>query len=179
MKNCPFALLACLFFSCGCDPTNNAPTTQEARNSLGDLENVAHPTVATQNTEEPGLVPPLSAEEVVRMFIKARVIGDQDALKLHCTDHPELDILFDSLFSGAAAERLAEKVSKVPMRELAAGDTVSLNGELLDVTNAMVSETRKLFVTNQEPAPFAVHLIDGNWKVDPTPSIEAKKKLDE
>ena len=110
----------------------------------------------------------------------ARVMGDLNALRRFSLDHPELEVLHTNYLSGASANRLAKMSSQVPMRELTAGESIYLpNGKQLEVSDSMVNEQRKLFVISQDPVPFSVHLIDGRWKIDPGPSIDAQKALDE
>lgn len=121
-----------------------------------------------------------SAESVLRTFLMARALGDINVLRRLSLDHPELEVLHTSYLSGASANRLAKMSSQVPMRELTAGESIYLpNGKQLEVSDSMVNEQRKLFVISQDPVPFSVHLIDGRWKIDPGPSIDAQKALDE
>ena len=121
-----------------------------------------------------------SAESVLRSFILARAKGDLNALKRYSLDHPELEVLHTNYLSGAPAKRLTKMSSQVSIRELTIGESiVLLSGEQLEVSDSMVNEQRKLFVTNQDPVPFSAHLIDGRWRIDPGPSIDAQKALDE
>ena len=121
-----------------------------------------------------------SAESVLRTFLMARALGDINVLRRLSLDHPELEVLHTNYLSGASANRLAKMSSQVPMRECTAGESIFLpNGKQLKVSDSMVNEQRKLFVTSQDPVPFSVHLIDGRWKIDPGPSIDAQKALDE
>ena len=121
-----------------------------------------------------------TAESALRAFLMARAMGDLNALRRYSLDHPELEVLHTNHLSGAAGKRLAKMSSQVPIRELTVGESIVLpSGEQLEVSDSMVNEKRKLFVTNQEPVPFSAHLIEGRWKIDPEPSIDNQKALNE
>ena len=177
MKN--FALVLLVFLPSGCSSQSTSAIPETRGNtsvSQQESDSLTDESIAIEQAESST---PMSAENALRLVLKARWIGDQEILRLHCLEHPEIELLFNTPFKGAAAERLAELSSKVPIRELRCGDSTNLaSGKQLTVTDSMVNKNLKLFVTNQDPEPFSAHLIGGSWKIDPQPLITAKKESD-
>ncbi len=119
-------------------------------------------------------------EEALRGFLLA--IGTKDEAKLRSITLPHDD--FEWLLKGQAVpadirKNFEEFVNQSPIRTLKAGETLELpGGRELKVEPADVSGDKTMLMFGRDPLPHKLRKVDGQWKVDPSSIVSARKAAD-
>lgn len=121
-----------------------------------------------------------TAEAAVRGLMLGSVMADEAAVKAVIMPHPDSAILW----SGPVPTKdqlvlVQQRMGTVTFRECKAGDTLVLGGgRKFTVTPDMVGPDAKVLVPDMgaqgTSMPMVVKRIDGTWRVDATPVIEAR-----
>jgi hypothetical protein len=116
-------------------------------------------------------------ENVLREFLLA--LGTLDEKKLRSISLPHDG--FEMLLKGQAVPEEARMnfetfVKQTPIRALKAGDTLNLpGGRTLKVDPADVSEENAMLMFGRDPLPHRFRKVNGDWKIDPSSIISARK----
>ncbi|MBI1321969.1 hypothetical protein GC170_02110 [bacterium] len=119
-------------------------------------------------------------EEALRGFLLA--IGTQDEAKLRSLSLPHDD--FEWLLKGQAVpadirKNFEEFIDQSPIRTLKAGEVLELSGgRELKVDPGDVSGDRTMLMFGRDPLPHKLRKVDGQWKVDPSSIVSARKAAD-
>lgn len=119
----------------------------------------------------------VSPERVLKRFVVALLAGDRKALEENCVAHDGLEILLTGDRPPAAAlSMIRQQLEKSRVRDHAAGEVIKMpNGSTFTVAPDLVADGRKLMSLGSMPIPMSLVQVDGQWKVDPTPIVEARK----
>lgn len=119
-------------------------------------------------------------EDALRGFLLA--IGIRDEAKLRSLSLPHDD--FEWLLKGQAVpadirKDFEEFVNQSPIRTLKAGEVLELpGGSELKIEPGDVSGDRTMLMFGRDPLPHKLRKVDGQWKVDPTAIVSARKAAD-
>lgn len=117
------------------------------------------------------------AENVLREFLLA--LGNLDEKKLRSISLPHDG--FEMLLKGQAVPEEARMnfemfVKQTPIRALKAGETLNLpGGRTLKVDPAEVSGENAMLMFGRDPLPHKLRNVNGEWKIDPSTIIAARK----
>ncbi len=119
-----------------------------------------------------------SPEATLRRFLTGMLDGDADAIKAESLPNKELDVLLKSGERPPAeiVDQMKAAFQSLPIRRMKAGEQLTLpNGKKITIEEAMISDSRLQLSMVTMPVPVALVKVDGAWKVDPAPLIEARK----
>lgn len=161
---------------CGCNedaPEAPAPATSDV---------VVDPPAAEEK-KPPADVPPAevpetpnSPDQTLREFLIAMATGDQDVLAEVCVPNADLDILSGGQKpTPGQLTQMKQMFASIDPRRLEVGDTINWMGQEKQVDASMVGEDRLLLTFPGNPIPFQVVKQDGEWKVDASSIIAARK----
>lgn len=116
-------------------------------------------------------------ERALRTFLGAMLLGDREGVVSSALEHPEIDILLSSdLTSPEQRAAVKAQVDAMPVTVLAVGDEVAFpDGHTVVADATMINDGKQLLTFPGNPVPFEVVRVNGVWKVNAAPIIEARK----
>lgn len=131
---------------------------------------------AHQREEKSGIVAS-TPEQALRIFFIAMILKDEATLR--SVTLPTKD--FDLLLKGERPpsdqlKEIKEQIAKQPIRELKAGDEITLPGNRkVKVKEEEVTADRAVLLPEGSPIPTRVRKVEKRWRVDATAIIAGRK----
>jgi hypothetical protein len=133
--------------------------------------------VFSEEPKKPDVVIDAEPETVLREFLKAMVIGDQETGSRLILDNPDTEILWRFPVPKEHLTEATKSIEGMSLKRMKVDDTYALpNGKKLIVTERDVNPDRLLVIDANEPSiPFILVKSGKRWKVDASPLIAARK----
>jgi hypothetical protein len=129
-------------------------------------------TAEAQTTNDPQDSP----ENATRQFMLAMLAGDEAAVRRWSMPHPEIKVLLMSPAPPEVVASAREQIGQMPLSRLKVGDVVNIpGGKPMTLDESHVNENRQQLMPPDAPLPFILVRSEGQWKVDPSPLIAARK----
>jgi hypothetical protein len=115
-------------------------------------------------------------EEAWKSFLLAWVTHDEPMLRevtLPCKNFEVL--LRGNIFTKDQIGKFREELAKQPIHRLKAGEVVTIPGQgKMTLTLDDVSDVKAVILTEGSPVPTRCQKVDGSWKIDARPMIDAQ-----
>ena len=120
---------------------------------------------------------PSSPEDSVRNFLLAMLERNEKELRKWSLPHKDWDILLaGNRPPQEALKQIKSAFKNIPIKRLKVGDRVALpGGRTMTVDESRVNENWRLLQLENDPLPWTLVNKEGEWKVDPSPIIAARK----
>jgi hypothetical protein len=123
------------------------------------------------------MLPDATPEDALRTFMVAAVAHDEAALReITLPDRELVWLLRGQPAPAQAVERMRALAADMKIKRLKPGDRLKLpQGRVAVVTPEQVTEDRALVLPEGAPEPVRLQRVEGHWKVDARPAIDAVK----